>query len=258
MARTLLTGHLTLTVAQSGTPDFSTIQDAINSVYCDYDFGGKYWAKITIADGTYEENVEAQFIPTGFGKGSWLRLVGNVTTPGNVIIKPAADNALTSAFWAPLQFEGLHLEGGTTGAVRSGLAVWDGGIAQMTGKCSFGPSQFQIYGFRQANIQIDSDYEITGGGNWHMRLLGNSEHTMAQGKVITITNPDLNFANEFIQLDRASASNFRGTFAGNNATVTGKRWESIGNSFIKTWGANPDTLFPGNENGTKTFGGECG
>ena len=261
MARTQLTDHLTLNATKSGNDStgdgsvaspFLTIQHAINVVYENYDTGGEYWVKIQVGDGTWEENLKIAYPLPGAGPGSYLRLSGNVSTPGNCLLKPASGVALEGTYGAYIEFEGFRFE-----APTYGVSAYNGAVMSMTGKCDFGPCGYHVYSFLYGSVKLFVPYDISGGAVNHFIANCGSISLKAAAN---LTQSNLNFSGCFIQGDRVADINLRGaSFTGQTANVTGKRWAADGNATIRTSaGVNPDTLIPGSVNGTKTLGGEAG
>ena|SRR3990167_6138656 len=261
MARTILTDHLTLNVTKQGndttgdgslSSPFLTIQHAIKVVYETLDVGGEYWVKIQVGDGTWAENIKVAYPLPGAGEGSYLRISGNVTTPANCFLKPTSNECVKVYYWANVEIEGFRFE-----APTRGIYAYDGGIAEIVGKCEFGPCANHIYAAMGGEVKLHVPYDVAGGAANH--FICNGAH-IALSSAVNIAQPNLSFSNAFIQADRGADINLRtSSFTGQTASVTGKRWASDGNAIIRmSAGVNPDTHIPGNANGTKTFGGEAG
>ena len=254
MARTILGNNLTISVPN----DFSTIVEAVQAVYEDYDLAGQYGVQIEADDGSYDEEIEAVSYPVGFGPESYFRLVGNATNPENCVLNCSTGTPISIEKHGYLEFGGFQFEG-----AGWNIALYNGGYGKIIERCIFGsstkPADTHAYVFLNSSLDLDAPVDIGGTAKYAFRMQGNS-NLSADGQTINVTTSNLNMWQAFIECGRCSTANFKsGTIGGSGfASVIGPRWKSDGNSIIKVWGANPDTFFPGNANGTKTLGGECG
>lgn len=106
-------------LANTANGAFQTIQKAINAAYS-IDAKGAV-VQIQIADGTYAEGLNIYGRPVGaFDNGDQpLRIIGNPTSPQNVAIRPANQDAIRIGDKATVLFNGLTI--GTTGASGNGI-----------------------------------------------------------------------------------------------------------------------------------------
>ena len=94
---------------------FFTIQKAIDTVYNTLDLSGQV-ATIQIADGTYTSPIVVRGLAPGAAAGQPLRILGNETTPANVVVSVAGDNALTMENGAYVLLAGVTVGTTTSGA----------------------------------------------------------------------------------------------------------------------------------------------
>ena len=221
---------------------FLTIQKAIDTV-ATLDLS-IYGATISVADGTYAENVVLKPIVGS----SVATIQGNTTTPGNCIIAPTTGscvavgagmlqeyildgfryNAGTSGFGIVSGYGTVRLRNFTVGAVSAGFA--------------------QIYASNRAVIIASStSYTIAGGGGYHFQAANGGSIT-ANASTVTVSGTPA-FSSAFaISTNGSLLVCASTTFSG---SATGKRYELASHGIIQTAGAGA-SLFPGNAAGTNT------
>lgn len=98
-----------------------SIQQAINVVYQVLDCNG-FKVTIQVADGTYTTpiTIEGQPLGASDANSQWLQIIGNATTPANVLISVSGNKALYLSKGAYLWLEGVKI---TTSAGGYGIYV---------------------------------------------------------------------------------------------------------------------------------------
>lgn len=225
-------------LANTSGSAFLTIQKAIDTV-ATLDIA-TFSVTINVADGTY----------TGANtvNGAWLgsgvvSVVGNTTTPANVIINPASGSCFRAQNGGSLTVSGMEVRGGV------GLQASYGGMITAGSAMRFGTaSAYQIYSAGGGKIFLNSSYAIVGGALNHIQC--------GQGSVVTGTNLTVTltgtpaFTTAFISANGAGAEvdYFLNTFSG---SATGSRYQAVNGGFISVAGASI-TYLPGNAAGTGT------
>jgi hypothetical protein len=256
--RTQLTGNFTYYVATSanggsdsnpgtsGSP-FLTIQKAINTVAAlDLSI---YNVTIQVGAGTYTGTVLVNGPWVGLGTVS---LIGDNTTPANVVISTTSADAVTVQNNGILSVGGFKVQTTTLG---SGFAISANGTIFVVGPLVFGatPSSPQISasnGGKFFNLG-GGNITISGGGFSHVyaQQLGGVVYASI---TVTLTGTPA-FSNSF-----AGANNvgfFRSASVTYSGSATGSRYFSSANSVIQTDGAGASAL-PGNAVGTTSSGGQ--
>lgn len=94
---------------------FLTIQKAIDTVYNTLDLNGQV-AIVQVADGTYTTPMSVRGLAPGASVNQPFRILGNETTPANVVISVTGNNALTMENGAYLLLAGVTISTTTSGA----------------------------------------------------------------------------------------------------------------------------------------------
>jgi hypothetical protein len=231
----------------SGSP-FLTIQKAINTVAA-LDLS-VFNVTIQVGAGTYAGAVLVNGPWVGLGSVS---LIGDTTTPTNVVISTTSTDCITSQNNGVLNVGGFKLTTTTSGSCLTATA---NGTIYMTGAMNFGSTPTNSPQISAAN---GGKIFNIGGGN--ITISGGSfAHAYAQqlgGIVyasITVTlsgTPAFSYA-------FAAASNVgfvRSAGVTYSGSATGARYNASTNSVIQTDGAGTSAL-PGNAAGTTATGGQ--
>ena len=223
---------------------FLTIQKAIDVASESLDLGG-YGVIVNVADGTYTANVSMKAL-TG---GSSLSIIGNVTTPTNVVVSTTgtsfsnniAGTKLTIKYLKATASSGNLFVTSSGGAIMS---LWGVDCGTATGSSHVAAQGGLIY--------IDANYTISGSATYHYSASTFGE-IYSNGKTCTISGTPT-------FTDFANASTL-GLIYGSSNTWTGavnastRRYNSQGNSLINTFGAGA-TYYPGTVAGTTASGGQ--
>jgi hypothetical protein len=236
----------------SGSP-FETIQHAID-VAAALDLS-VYDVTINIADGTYAVNVQRPFVlKRALGAGR-IHLLGNTSTPGNVIltsnvasarIVSAENSAGQGDVVTTYTLRGVRLTA-TSGSGTRNLIHVSGATNLIFSHVEFGAATNQIRADTGANVVADGPYSIVDSASRHVLALQGG-HFDAQGQTVTLTGTPA-FSNAFVVADRTGHVSMQGmTFSG---SATGSRFLVQNVAVIFTNGSNPSTYFPGNSSGTE-------
>jgi hypothetical protein len=215
---------------------FATIQQALNQ-YQGLDINGST-VYIALRDGTYSAGATM-----GFAINGTVAIVGDVSTPSNVVINGSftANGVGASLSVSAMVINGQVLaENDATIAINSGI--------------TFGPfGGAQVQALNGGLININSSYAVTGAAAEHLEatvggtIANNGSNTLT----ISGTLPYTVFAN---------ASNLGqiltvGLSISGGGGVSGVRYQSTLNSVIWTNGAGAN-YFPGTSAGTTSTGGQ--
>jgi hypothetical protein len=223
---------------------FLTIQKAVDTI-CDVIDTESYSATVQVADGTY---TGAVVLRKTVGRGV-VKILGNVTTPANVIISTTSANSISSNSICEWVIDSLKVQTTTSGW---GISVANAKVelyAVNFGACASG--HLRIY--NHADVVFMSNYEISGAApvHWQAHALG---RLYAGGKTITITGTpafSTGFAKAYdigmVQCDSI-------TFSGG---ATGKRYTGISTCGVINTNGGGASYFPGDTAGdTPTTGGQ--
>lgn len=223
--------------AGTGNCAFLTIQKAIN-VISSLDIG-IYNVSINVADGTYTgaNTVNGPWLGSGT-----VSVVGNTTTPANVVINPTSATCFAVKNGGSLSVSGVELRGNV------GLNADNGGSISVGSSVRFGAATaYQVYA-TGGSIVFSANYSIVGGAISHLvaeaggRIRGTS-------LTITLTGTPA-FSGQFVAANAPGAAvvYFLNTFSG---SATGSRYNAANGGYISVNGAGTSYL-PGNASGTGT------
>jgi hypothetical protein len=241
----------------AGAP-FRTIQAAINAVYSSYDWNS-HGCTIQLADGTYNYAVTngyaAGFNGIPFGMQGIFTLMGNIGSPGNVIINATNANCL-SMLNVPLSVRGITFQ--ATGNVLTPSSVQGYGASVGSGanldiqSCRFGSC-----GSVQVNVFTGGIAEVTGsavtftGSTPYALFASNGGYIWMPGATVTVTG--LALTGGFIVAGECGTIDAGGcTFVG---SATGPRYVATLNGVINTNGGGAN-YFPGDAVGSVGLGGQ--
>ena len=146
---------------------FATINKALDVVWYELDIAS-YDVTIQLAAGTYDENIFREGRHVGEGRVS---IIGDETTPANVIVSPTSGNAFQCYHSAWLIVRGVKIE--ATGASGRGVyAAWHGMIYLYN--VDFGACSGYHMRASKGAIWILSDYTISGNSavHWSAHSMG--------------------------------------------------------------------------------------
>lgn len=225
---------------------FLTRQHAYDVVTGTIDLGG-YTVTIKSAAGSYTDGVNIAQPWTG---GGAVVFEGDTTTPSNVSISTTSDDCFNISVALPglLTIQGLKLATTTAGygVVHSGL-----------GTVQFGAMDYgaivddQLASFTSgAFLYQASNYTISGGATTHMNAAGGG-YIYIEAITATLTGTPA-FSTFAVSQDIGHIAAFGVTYTG---SATGKRYNTIENSIIRTGSLGDVNYFPGSIAGTTATGG---
>lgn len=203
-----------------------------------------YNVTIQLADGTYTAGMQVN--GPWVGKGS-VTVVGNTTTPANVVISTAGD-CVNVTGGGSIIVSGMKL----TSSGGIGLYVIGGGSRITLGqKIEFGSaSSAHMRADNGGYIYTVSAYTISGGSNYH--FLSNNGSIEVSGVTVTLSGTPA-FGQQFAQATSTGVIMlYSVTWSG---SATGVRYNAIGNGVINTFG-QATTWLPGNSAGGTSTGGQ--
>jgi hypothetical protein len=220
----------------SPTLALQTIQRAVDCIYQAYDLCG-HAAVVNVADGLYQENVRVHGAPVGGNVPVPLTIKGCGPGPGNVILKPAAGDAIFNQ-GATIQIQDMRLE---APAGRCMTLIW-GGVTNYK-NIQFGPASVEHLLASGHIARAIGDCEIVGSAPVHAHITAGAVWGVA-GTITLTGNPS--FAWEFagVNFARVAASGAR--FVG---AASGVRHLVHYNSYVETGGALQSDFFPGDQPG---------
>ena len=224
----------------SAAAPFATLQKAVDEAHkldCSI-----YGVTIQLADGSYAGATIARPLLGG----GLLTIIGNVTTPANVILT----SATLAAGGANVSIGGVKFI--TTINYQNALSV-QGGARLSIGKVEFGqmaPYGAHVYSTGLGEIAFEQNYVISGGATRHLSI-GGPTFVLGINLTMTLTGSPV-FSGEFIYTGN------HGAVAYWNLTVsgaaTGKRYTVATMGLINLYAKAADFL-PGTIAGTVSSGG---
>lgn len=219
----------------AGSP-FLTIQKAINTIYT-LDLNS-YTVTVQLADGTYTAGMT-------FTKpivGGTVQVIGNTTTPNNVVISTSTANAIyVENYPYTLVFSGMQLT--TTGGSNNCLYALNTPSTITLNKVNFGAAGLShIYGFGNViiNNATNTNYEISGGAFRHVNMQNGAQFSFVLGTVTLTGTPA--FSSTFCAAqNRSGAYWYQPVFSG---SATGYRYYVTTQSIVNTYGGGA-TFLPG-------------
>jgi len=239
------TGSNSNTGLSSGSP-FLTIQKGIDTA-AGYDFNG-FIIRINIADGTYVENL--LYKGPLLQKGGGLRLLGNTSSPNNVIISGfhQVTGSSLNLRWDGVQFKA---QGNTTVWQVNGAAhIISLGLTAPVNWGASGAAGYHMIVSGPNILTIFSNYSIVGNTKGHCYATNGAIFSC---EFVTIDVTGRAWSDAFVISDIFSYCALdNNTFTG---SATGKRYDSKRKSIIFTNGAGA-TYLPGNVAGTTSDDGD--
>lgn len=234
---------------------FKTITQAIKTAYSDIDQRAA-GVTINVADGTYAETLYFYGPPVwSSGPTSGLvypiRILGNSTTPGNVVITNDADGGpVRMRSGAVVYFEGVKLTSGTTGSTA--FDIQDKGTVLLASKVEFGAFAGGNHWLANngGTIYILGNWTVSGGAATHLHSTEESLIRVFNSPTCTITGTPA-FSNFFAGVAKSTLYARGITFSG---SATGQRYFVHKGGLIDTNLAGIN-YFPGNVAGQAINGG---
>ncbi len=206
--------------------------------------GGRHVININVADGTYTANS----LTLNNHLSQLISIVGNTTTPANVVLQSTGWNTVTclALRWS---LQGVSLQSTITSYqaiyMESGYLYLDKCIFNMPG----GACTSIVLLFNSVCIAKD----ITVSGNTYYVINAARGSYFRSTSSLTVSG-DMAIGSAFVHTVNQSQVDFGGATITAAGTVTGKRYNATGLSLIN--GNASSTYFPGSVAGTVTTGSE--
>lgn len=260
--RTPLTANTSFYVATTGNDStgtgavglpWLTIQHAYDTIAGVYDLAG-FDVVINVAAGTYTSVVRLTQPWTG---GGTVSLLGDTTTPSNVVISTTANHCLACACTLPGVFNFAGFKFTNSGGFAAAVATFNqGSPLNMNGKCDLGAVSGPHFWAVQGGIVIQSNYDLTGDAVYHYLAEVSGVIGIPGAYVTTITG-----ARTIAVFAVSDSCSSLGMNVGNSytlsggATVTGTRYSIVTNAVANTNGGGA-AFFPGTIAGATASGGQ--
>ena len=255
--REVLTGNRTYYVRTDGSDSnnglantaggaFLTIQKAIDvAVALDLSI---YNVTIQVGNGTYTAAVTLKGI-TGSGT---VTLLGDATTPSNVVISTTSSAAISAANGV----KGWVVSGFKLQTTTSGVCVDVSDSANIKiANIDFGAcANYHMQVYSNGYLTINTNYTISAAAQIHM-VVYNGGFIDCRGKTITFTTNPTAFTYQFINIGVLGGVLYSTNTFTNKAYATGTRYYVDRNGVLDTGGGGA-TYLPGDVGGSTATGGQ--
>jgi hypothetical protein len=251
-ARIRLTGSQTFYVATTGSDTtgngtvgspWATLQNAWNVITNTYDFVGNT-VYIQVADGTYSNGIQMVNGSITVPMDGNVIIQGNATTPSNVVISTASNNAFYFAGPVNVTVQNMKIQVASGGA--HGIVADNGGLCSISVVLFGAVSGNCIWAIRGSRIFVTNN--VTFGGNATTAVQADEASTIYFSSGITVTlsgTPAFSFA--FLSIYSAAIVYASGlTFSG---TCTGPRFVISTGGNVQTGTSGNLSYFPGSSSG---------
>ena len=202
-------------------------------------------AKIYLADGTYAEVVK----PRSMSAFESVRIIGNATTPTNVIISGTTDAINASAYvGTAYSIESCRL----VAASGYGIRCENGNELSFVGVDFNTATAAHIYANNGGTIECAGNYTISGGSPYHILATGNGTVDYGSAAITVTVTANVTFSAATVRLKNASVATINSgnvTWSLGAFTVTGKRFDVTELSVLNTYGGSTSYI-PGTVAGT--------
>lgn len=225
---------------------FLTIQKAIDTAAA-LDIA-IYTVTIQVGNGTY---TGANVLKAPVGSGEvWI--VGDETTPANVLISTTSANCFSGAFRGTYRLRGMKMTCATSGSC---ISITGGGAVVYHKNNDYGAMiSFHLSANTDANIFAEGNYTISAGGATHAIANGTGAYVNIAPLTLTLSGTPA-FSGVFAQAQTCGVINCpvaNVTFSG---SATGARYAAAENGVIRTNGGGA-TFLPGSSSGSTASGGQ--
>lgn len=236
------TGNDTTNSGLSPTDAFETPQRSYDILQRNFDIN-TFVATIQIADSTYTTNFALSGAVKGVSSYGSIVYQGNISTPTNVVIRPASSaSGVSLSGGAKATFKGIEFRS----ILLNGITVVEAGTQAAIVSVAFGPTGgAHIYCSGMGQVTVLGNYLITGSADSHITAVVNSL-VDAEGAYTYTAVGSISFTVSVSSRYGAVVDHKLGTFSG---TFTGKRYEVGSLALIHTQGGGA-SYFPGNSAGT--------
>jgi len=229
-------------LSDSSAGAFLSIQKAVNTAAA-MEFNG-FNVTISVGSGTYG----AATLKACSLQGGSVSLIGDTTTPGNVVISASSASAISGNNAGEWTVKGFKVSTTTSGSGIDTRGYTNINVGNMDfGACATN----HIYARDSGRISVVADYVITGSATVHMYSSGLGNVVMS-GRTVTL-NGTLTFSQFALAVSVANIYAGACTFTV-NGSVSGTRYYAGLNGVINTNGGGASYL-PGNSAGSVASGG---
>lgn len=264
--RKQLTADLSIYVSPTGndtnnsglalSSPFLTLQRAWNYIISTLDLNG-FNVTVNVANGTYSGGLNARGSVAGLGTGNTVSFVGNVGSPGSVIISTTNAHAISAQNGANFNISGFQLQATGTlgGAAASGILSTVSSNVTINGAMIFGAcTGFHLWATQAALITGNAiTYTVSGSSQGHLAASGSGSIVLL-GPTINVSGT-LSFSIAFASAGNLALVSVTGSAINVSGTVTGTRYSVTSNSVISTSGGGAN-VFPGTVAGATSTGGQ--
>lgn len=226
----------------SGTP-FLTIQHAVDAV-ATLDISG-YVITIQVADGTYSESVQLKNV-IGASNNSQLYLIGNDTTPSNVVISGYATGIQANNITSIWRVSGFKISASSISIASISSSIYFKNIVFHTASFS------HLFAAEFGLVRCYGNYFISGNSAYHLFSDSMGVVNINQFTITFLNN--ITFTVFAISQQLSYLTAFSCTFSLGIYSVVGSRYSALLNSAIFTNGGGAN-YFPGNSAGSVATGG---
>ena len=202
-------------------------------------------AKVMLADGTYAEVVK----PRSMSAFESVRIIGNATTPTNVIISGTTDAINASAYvGTAYSIESCRL----VAASGYGIRCENGNELSFVGVDFNTATAAHIYANNGGTIECAGNYTISGGSPYHILAAGNGTVDYGSAAITVTVTANVTFSAATVRLKNSSVATINSgnvTWSLGAFTVTGKRFDVTELSVLNTYGGSTSYI-PGTVAGT--------
>jgi hypothetical protein len=212
---------------------------------------------INIAAGTY-----APFVCGTLNGSGVCSVIGDITTPSNVVVHATAGEAVNVANANNYTIAGMRVVSDANGTASLGCGLRLESAVVAIYNMDFGPCFYaQIFADSGSRLNIlgtsegDPSYFINVDGNSQAFVYALSGSVVDLGKTILNQSGAITYSVAFIEAGQSAS--IQASFSAINlaGSVSGPRYLAYGNGVINTYGSG-GSYFPGNAAGTTATGGQ--
>lgn len=235
-------------LANTAGAAFLTVQKAIDVAFDTLDWGGKN-VSINVGAGTYTTPIVVKGQAPGQADGSAFNIIGDVTTPVNVVISTTSADGITVTDGAVVYASGFKVQTTTGGNCITNQI----GSFLTLGAMNFGAcAAYHIATQLNSYTFCGTNYTISGSALSHYYTVLNST-LLVQGITVTLSGTPAFTGNAFLDGAVSSYSHIVGvTFTG---AATGAKFYLYSNAVYSDGSANSYTYLPGTASSGQTLSG---
>lgn len=229
---------------------FLTITHAVATVQRNLDIAGQN-VTIQVGNGTYAESVDFSTPVVGASCSGQLQIIGDTTTPSNVIVSGTAFGFRTLGPGPDWLVRGFRIVTSAGPALYAHAGGWMRFSNIETGTCG-DANGILFQADHQGILEMQGNASVTANAGYVLFANSGAYILGASGAMTLVGTPTI--SNYFVYASDGSRVRWVGpTFSG---SATGTRFYSDLNSVIVCSSGVPNTFWPGNANGTTATGGQ--